>query len=246
MIAEAMEKVAEMAKPEIIEAGGREYSSKPLYPVEDPIPKLVRNVHTLTGLVDYLHHNVDQLNVLSLMIHIESPTSVQLYSGLHGDFLVRANLMTVQADVPDISFGRYQDAEGFIIMLQSMFHPGPDRDNTLRIVGNLKDSAIKTFADDGMTQQVTVKQGITSVGEEVIHNPIALQPFRSFMEIEQPESAFILRMESGPIGGLPLCCLFEADGGAWRLDAIKRIRDWLATQMAEKVTHASESIAIIA
>lgn len=246
MIKEAMEHIEKMAVPEMITVDCREYSSKPLYPVEDPTPNPIRNVHTLTGLVDYLHHNVDELAFDDLMIHVESPTLVQLYSGLGGGFLVRSNYLSVQAEVPNILFDQYLDVEGFIIMLQSMFLPGTDREEIMRVVGNIKESAVKTVADDGVSQQVTVKQGITSVGEEIIPNPVALVPFRTFIEIEQPESAFILRMKSDPNGGMPRCCLFEADGGAWRLEAIHRIRDWLASQMVEKVAPASDGIAIIA
>ena len=246
MIAEAMEKVEEMAKPEIVEVDCRQYSTKPIYPVHEPRPDPVRNVHTLTGLVDYLHHNVDQLEFDTLMIHVESPTCVQLYSGLFGEFPVRSHYLSISAFVPDIPFGRYEDVEHFNIMLQSMFLKTPDRDNILRIIGNLKESAVKTVSDDGVSQQVTVKQGITTVGEEIIPNPVKLQPFRSFIEIEQPESEFIFRMKSDPNGGLPNCCLHEADGGAWRLTAITRIRDWLTEWMSKKVGPESEGIAIIA
>ena len=246
MLKKMIEKIEEMAKPEMLNFDGREYTSKPIYPVKEPTPGLIGDVHTLTGLVDYLRCNIDNLEFDSLMIHVQSPVQVNLCSSLYGGFMTRAHYLSARADVPGIPFGKYQPVEPFIIMLQSMFHATPDRENILRIAGNLKDSAVKTVSDDGISQQVTVKRGISTVGEEVLPNPVALCPFRTFMEIEQPESAFIFRMKSDPDGGLPLCCLHEADGGSWRLDAIQGIRGWLQGQVGTKTGALSAGLAIIA
>ena len=45
----------------------------------------------------------------------------------------------------------------------------------------------------------------------------------AFREVEQPASFYVLRMtgETGKVA------LFEGDGGAWKLNAIARVRDWL-------------------
>ena len=102
----------------------------------------------------------------------------------------------------------------------------------LSIVGNLKDSNTTKFKDDGVTQEVTVKAGIARVEEVDLPNPVLLQPYRTFLEIDQPESAFVFRLKTGPAGA-PECALFEADGGAWRLAAIGRIRDWIKEMVPE-------------
>ena len=46
-----------------------------------------------------------------------------------------------------------------------------------------------------------------------VPNPVTLRPFRTFIEVEQPESKFIFRMREGG-----RCAIFEADGahGSWR------------------------------
>ena len=46
-------------------------------------------------------------------------------------------------------------------------------------------------------------------------------------EIDQPESMFLFRMrqESGEVR----CALFEADGGAWQLNAVAGINDYLSS-----------------
>ncbi len=52
---------------------------------------------------------------------------------------------------------------------------------------------------------------------------VALAPFRTFPEIEQPISEFVFRARcTGE--GTPALMLVEADGGRWKIDAITTIR----------------------
>lgn len=74
---------------------------------------------------------------------------------------------------------------------------------------------------------MTARSGIARVEEISVPNPVFLAPFRTFREITQPLSPFVLRMKQGREGGLPTVALFEADGGKWKLDAIQFIRDYL-------------------
>ena len=52
----------------------------------------------------------------------------------------------------------------------------------------------------------------------LVPNPVKLQPFRTFHEISQPEIAFVFRMKNSQSG--VSCALFEADGGAWKFNAV--------------------------
>jgi hypothetical protein len=95
-------------------------------------------------------------------------------------------------------------------------------------VGNIKEENVRQTGDDGVTQTVTAKSGIARVEDVSVPNPVHLAPFRTFREVSQPLSPFVLRMKQGREGGLPTVALFEADGGKWKLDAIQFIRDYLA------------------
>ena len=55
-------------------------------------------------------------------------------------------------------------------------------------------------------------------------NPVRLKPFRTFLEINQPESDFIFRMREGR--GVE-CAIYEADGGAWQIEAMQRIKVYI-------------------
>ncbi|MGG1673296.1 hypothetical protein ACIFOE_22195 [Paenibacillus sp. NRS-1783] len=124
--------------------------------------------------------------------------------------------------LPEIDYGRYYDIESFNILLQSCFVPTDMNAALLSIVGNVKDEKVVNYGDDGTSQQVTAKVGIATVEAVKLPNPVYLKPFRTFVEIEQPESAFVFRMKDGPSAAI-----FEADGGEWKLRAIAAIKDYL-------------------
>ena len=48
-----IEKVCELSAPAVLNIGGRDYSSKSIHPVYDPMPDAL-NINTLTGIVDFI------------------------------------------------------------------------------------------------------------------------------------------------------------------------------------------------
>lgn len=179
-------------------------------------------VSTLTGLVDYIKSNFDKTSE-QLLIQVKSHDEVRLYSPLNED-RDREQYIRAEAILPsNVIYDRFLSTEQFNIMLQSSFVDTGDKDVLLKYTGLVKDEAVKSVGDDGISQQVTVKTGVASVGQAVVPNPVILAPFRTFPEVEQPQSKFIFRMQDGP-----KAALFEADGGAWRNQAIKNIKEYLA------------------
>ena len=81
-----------------------------------------------------------------------------------------------------------------------------------------------------MSQRVTAKTGVATVGNANVPNPVALKPFRTFVEVGQPESEFILRLKEGAQVGL-----FQADGGAWELNAMANIAEYLEFNLAIEI-----------
>ena len=64
-------------------------------------------------------------------------------------------------------------------------------------------------------------------------NPVRLKPYRTFREVSQPGSLFVVRAKRADDGGLPKVALFEADGGKWKLEAIDNIRQYLTSKIAD-------------
>lgn len=195
----------------------------------------VLTVSTLTGLVDYIKSDLDKLPE-KLLIQVISPREVALYSPLNAD-REREQYISAEAILPDnVIYDRFIGTEQFNIMLQSAFVDVGTKSSLLKYTGLIQDEAVKTTGDDGVSQQVTVKTGVASVGQAIVPNPVELAPYRTFPEVEQPISKFIFRMQEGP-----RAALYEADGGAWRNKAILSIKEYLQEELKEL-----ENIEIIA
>ena len=222
MLKEVIEKIIDLSHARPFEVDGRQYTTKPIHPVKEPVAETVI-LGTLTGLADYLKADADKINPAANLIHVESFQSVALISSCAGrPFRQREKLIHAAADNPKFPFGQFMDVESFIIRLQSQFVQTDQTVAILRVVGNVTDSAVKQFSDDGVTQQVTAKAGVSRVQDLPVPNPVILAPFRTFLEIEQPESKFVFRMRSGDPA--PTCAIFEADGGAWKNEAVRNIK----------------------
>ena len=83
-----------------------------------------------------------------------------------------------------------------------------------------------------MTQKATIKTGISTVGDAIVPNPVTLRPFRTFVEVEQPESSFVFRMRQGDGRGVE-CAVYEADGGAWKNEAMESVKEYLKEGLKE-------------
>lgn len=236
MSKEAVEYLVGLGKSEnvIVDLEQGTFSKRELVRVTEPLAKCLV-VSTLTGFVDYIKANIDKLEG-KLLIHVASPDTVNLYSSLNDD-KEREKYVSAQVILPDnISYARFIDTERFNIMLQSSFVDNDDKQKLLQYTGLIQDDNVKSYGDDGVSQQVTVKTGVASVGNAVVPNPVTLAPYRTFPEIVQPESKFIFRMQDGPSAAL-----FEADGKAWRNTAILEIKKYL-----EEALKNNDQIEIIA
>jgi len=67
----------------------------------------------------------------------------------------------------------------------------------------------------------------------IVPNPVKLRPYRTFAEIEQPQSSYVFRIQDSDRG--PSFKLVEADGGLWKNATMKKIKDYLAYELAEEL-----------
>ncbi|MGF2943018.1 hypothetical protein [Enterococcus xiangfangensis] len=186
-------------------------------------------VNSLTGLVDYLKSKFDEENTKDeLLIHVESPEKVCVYSKLNVD-RKRENLVNAVAVMEDFPYGRFQDSERFIINLQSLFVRDLDAEAILMCASAIRIEGGGDLEDDGITQTATVKVGAATKKKTDVPSPAELRPYRTFLEVEQPLGAFIFRINKE--GN---CALFEADGGMWRSDAMESIKIYLLDELQEE------------
>lgn len=200
-------------------------------------------INTLSGFVNYVKSNLDRTDE-KLIVHVKNELSVILRGVLDVDGS-REVLARAAAIVPRFNFDNFYEMEEFNIALQAKFvdlrvteEDPDDRAILLQVVGNVQEENVKNTGDNGVSQAVTIKQGVNSA-DVLVPNPVELAPYRTFLEVAQPVSKFIFRMKDGP-----RAAIFEADGGAWRNQAIVNIREFLVEALGEEIK--SERITIIA
>lgn len=229
MIKEALQYIVGLGKAEEHVINGACYSDKPLHRIDTYYPKAdAIEMHTLTSLVDYIKSEVDEIPP-RMIVEVKSPTEVELYSQLDPN-RDRESLVVASARVPGFEFDRFVEHEKFCINLQSKFIPSDDRELILKFAGTVEAGSVSEYGDDGVTQKATIKTGLASKGDAIVPNPVCLRPYRTFLEVEQPESAFVFRMKQDSYGSV-MCAIFEADGGAWKMDATQAIKEYLQREL---------------
>lgn len=219
-------------EPKVVEIKGRTYCDKDMrrYYGEEADMAVELPVNTLTALVDYIKGKPEELRD-TMVLHIVNPTSVSLYSGLIHE-RDRETLMRASAIVNEFKFDSYYDQERFLIELQANFLDTPDLQTVMQVSGNIKSGTTANYSDDGTTQKTTIKSGV-EFQDVIVPNPVKLRPYRTFMEIEQPESSYVFRVKDSEHG--PHFKLVEADGGLWKSIAMKRIKEYLEYELNDEL-----------
>lgn len=231
MIREALQFITGLKEasmdPKVVTIDGKTYCDKDLKrydtrPLADPI-----QASTLTALLDYIWNKSDEMKE-SMILHVIGPTKVKLYSGLDQERR-REELFCVTASVPNYRYDEWYDQERFLIEMQADFEMQGDLSVILKVAGNVEAKTTANYGDDGVSQKTTIKQGIASKTDVVVPNPVTLFPYRTFLEVEQPESQFVFRIKDND--GRPLFKLVEAEGGLWKNQAMKQIREYLEEKL---------------
>lgn len=232
MIKEALQYIVGLKEPVIQEIHDDVYSDKALHRVDRYFPTAEPiKMNTLSSLVDYIKNRIDTMPE-RMIIHVVSPEEVKLFSCLN-DNREREHLVDVRAQVPAFKYESFIDHESFCINVQAKFLDDPKTDKAilLQFAGTVEQGSVAEYGDDGVTQKATVRTGIASKTEAVVPNPVKLRPYRTFVEVEQPVSEFIFRMKQDKYDGIN-CAIFEADGGAWKIAAMKSIKEYLEFELA--------------
>lgn len=187
---------------------------------------------TLTGIADYIKNKVADLPVI---VQVLSPTEVRVVAPVEG--VCRQQLVYAKAvpNLPQIQYGSRVDMETFLIQLQTCFVQEGDIVELRKLCATITSINSTEVKDDGVSQAVNVKTGITRSGSATVKPQWELAPFRTFPEIQPPVSPFLVRMKQPDPASQVVCSIHEADGGAWRVTAIAAIGAWLRNTLGEDV-----------
>jgi hypothetical protein len=131
-------------------------------------------------------------------------------------------------------FGNYLDPDQFIVCAQSRIEKqgNDDLDYVLKIASTIAAEQVQTSEDDGISQKIAVRRGIHLKDSETVQPRVKLAPFRTFTEVPQALSTFVLRARNRG-EGIELA-LFEADGGQWRVTAIENLARFFRVTFGDK------------
>lgn len=188
-------------------------------------------VNTLSGLVDFLKEKFDDQEKAdeSLLIQVDSPTKVVVLSRLNTN-RKRESIIQATALLEKFPYGRFQNSEQFIVNVQSLIQRDLDAQAILSCASSIQIKGGADLEDNGVSQIVSAKVGAATVTKAEVPSPAELRPYRTFLEVEQPSSPFIFRIDKDGD-----CALFEADGGLWKNHAMKNIKEYLESELQEEI-----------
>ena len=160
---DAINRIAEMAQPFVMEVDGRKYCSANMCEVEGQGEKpLPYRVDTLDALIQLIRTEGVK-TYEKLFVRVKDPHTVVVDSGYittSREFYDRASLYQAVTDVPPVTYGRAMDAERAVIELQSLYAATRDRDYLLALLSHIDTSQGVSTMDNGVTQEVSVRRGV--------------------------------------------------------------------------------------
>lgn len=164
----------------------------------------------------------------TIMVQVKSNDTVEVMTTYLSDFS-RNTLYRAKADAPGLYTG-FRGREVALIELRSLCIPNEGTAYLLDLLSRMTNENSVSTNDNGVTQTVEARQGVALNALIEIKPRVMLRPFRTFLEVEQPESEFLLRVD--PDEGIGF---FEADGGIWKLEAKKNIADYFLKNMGDLI-----------
>ena len=232
MLKEFIEHIQKSTQPIIQQVGDSTFVIKGIGGTEELL-------HSLEALVKMVQTEAASVGE-PLYITIPDHLTVRCFGQPQPDarFFRQVYYEAKATDVPGFRDG-FREQDKAIIELRSRFAPSEGVDYLLDLLSRIsKDSGVAT-TDNGVSQTVEARQGIALKATVQLRPRVPLRPFRTFQEVEQPESEFLLRMdEEGNIG------LFEADGGMWKLTARQTVKAFLEAKLADLVSSEAVFIAL--
>jgi len=212
----------------IITIEGEHYTSRPVsLPPPEPIPDKL-TVHTLNGVATFCNTFTD---AEISYVHVESARSIKVWGNVQGRHRQRACFLHATLfREQGFPFGKSLDQESFVIGVQAAFVDNENRVKFLRVAGSITEEGSLKASDDGVSQALAVRSGVSLDSSLEFKNPVWLAPYRTFPEVEQPSSPFIFRAAKGP-----QLCLHETGETEWQLTAIKAIAAYLADKIGDEI-----------
>ena len=141
-------------------------------------------------------------------------------------------------DVPGWDSDKTLGFEDMQIALRTRFQDSRDMPYIQKLLSDITTGGKITCNDNGIATSVVTQKGVALQGTEVIRPIVNMRPYRTFQEVEQPESPFLIRVSERGLR------LIASDGGMWKLAARQTVKAFLEEQLADLVSDGSVVIAL--
>ena len=257
-LADAIDKIIALScsamQPEVLEVNGHTLLVRPGEPPREygkrlpaaPEPLKLRSLDALVTLIRTEAVKAKYTGGSPLYVSCESYQLVRVF--LQPDEtreMERQTLYLAYAeDVPGFRDCKWSVEEAQI-RLRACFQQGRfiggettihenDVDYILGLLAHMSTDQSVRSDDNGITQTVQVRKGVSFVESQQVKPIVTLAPYRTFQEVAQPACAFVFRVFDDR--GVSLT---EADGGMWRLDARQTIKEYLIDHLASEIDAGS-------
>lgn len=228
MLAKLIDKIVTLKETKTFEINGQTYADAPLTRIPPHVdrPECI-HVSGLDGICKLIRTELAKIDTV-VMVQAKSHNTVEVMTTYLPDFS-RNILYRAEADAPGLRTG-FRAREAALIELRSLFIPNEGTAYLLDLLSKMTDENKVSTNDNGVTQTVEARQGVALNAMVEVKPRVMLRPFRTFLEVEQPESEFLLRVDADEGIGF-----FEADGGIWKLEAKKNIADYFNTNLTDLI-----------
>ena len=228
MLAKLIDKIVTLKETKTFEINGQTYADAPLTRIPPHVdrPECIR-VSGLDGICKLIRTELAKIDTV-VMVQAKSHNTVEVMTTYLPDFS-RNILYRAEADAPGLRTG-FRGREAALIELRSLFIPNEGTAYLLDLLSKMTDENKVSTNDNGVTQTVEARQGVALNAMVEVKPRVMLRPFRTFLEVEQPESEFLLRVDADEGIGF-----FEADRGIWKLEAKRNIADYFNTNLTDLI-----------
>lgn len=230
------------AEPKKLIVSGRSFlvagdDFEEIEPIEPPKPEkaVVRSLNAFVALVKTevagFYKDLPVYISCDKHDHVKAFTKPDVDDDLHRWTPYEAVAVDLPPLVEDVRWN-FDEAQ---IKLRAMFQRAPedktnDVDYILSLLSHMSvDQSVKSD-DNGVTQTVQVRKGVSFVENQRVRPIVKLAPYRTFQEVEQPESEFVFRVYDDRS-----ISLTAADGGMWKLAARIATLDYLTSALQSEI-----------
>ncbi len=232
MLKEAIEKIVMLAGPTFQTIGDHTFADKEMTEIRPEIDSpSEKSLTSLDSVVKLIKTEAAKLYAGPFYITVPAFNRVECFVQPVADKrYIRSTLYSANAtDVPGWDPEVKLPFERAAIALQTRFQKTTDSDYALRLLSQITCGGKVTYNDDGVAMSVITQKGISLQGTETIRPLVSLKPYRTFQELEQPASVYLIRIDERGIS------FIEADGGMWKLTARQTIKAYFDTELADLI-----------